>query len=405
MNTIEFAIEDGVPYAIDYLNPAPDFERDRITPFYFSHVVEKMTALVIDRALNGEPSQSGRAGRRCSASAARVRVRRRPGPALTWTTRSRRGTRCCGPDVELSPGRACGSAARNARAEADLRRSRRTARSCARSCSPSARRGADPRRRRDDCRPRRTGRRTPRMASPTLFDALGMIGGGGARSSGIDPGYATSPARRRGWTLSCCPIRLHFAEYNAESPAGPAYTAAARRDVRRAAGDGAIPRRPQRCGITGRSTPLLAALLASYARLGRPRRAAARSPSSTGARCRPGPSSRSSPRRLPRAGVPTLISDPRDLEFDGRTLDGRRAADRPGLSPGADQRHRGARRTSAARWSTAYRAGAVCVANTFRCKLAHKKAFFAVLTDERHADRSSAPRTRPRFARTFRGPG
>ncbi len=35
MNTIEFAIENDVPYAIDYLNPAPDFERDRITPFYF----------------------------------------------------------------------------------------------------------------------------------------------------------------------------------------------------------------------------------------------------------------------------------------------------------------------------------------------------------------------------------
>ena len=58
MNTIEFAIEDGVPYAIDFLNPAPDFERDRITPFYFSHVVEKMSALVIDRAINGHPSQS-----------------------------------------------------------------------------------------------------------------------------------------------------------------------------------------------------------------------------------------------------------------------------------------------------------------------------------------------------------
>ena len=58
MNTIEFAVEGDVPYAIDYLNPAPDFERDRITPFYFSHVIEKMTALVIDRALHGTPSQS-----------------------------------------------------------------------------------------------------------------------------------------------------------------------------------------------------------------------------------------------------------------------------------------------------------------------------------------------------------
>jgi hypothetical protein len=58
MNTIEFAIREDVPYAIDYLNPAPDFERDRITEFYFRHVVEKMAQLVLDRALNGHPSQS-----------------------------------------------------------------------------------------------------------------------------------------------------------------------------------------------------------------------------------------------------------------------------------------------------------------------------------------------------------
>jgi hypothetical protein len=53
MNTIEFAIKDGVPYAIDFLNPAPDFERDRITEFYFEHVVEQMAHLVIDRAIDG----------------------------------------------------------------------------------------------------------------------------------------------------------------------------------------------------------------------------------------------------------------------------------------------------------------------------------------------------------------
>ncbi|MGC1546426.1 MAG: hypothetical protein WA772_18995 [Candidatus Acidiferrales bacterium] len=56
MNTIEFAIKDGIPYAIDFLNPAPDFERDRITEFYFEHVVDRMAHLVIDRALNGDPS-------------------------------------------------------------------------------------------------------------------------------------------------------------------------------------------------------------------------------------------------------------------------------------------------------------------------------------------------------------
>ena len=67
MNTIEFAVQDGVPYAIDFLNPAPDFERDRITPLYFEIVVEKMAALVIDRALNGRAAADvaavGRDGR------------------------------------------------------------------------------------------------------------------------------------------------------------------------------------------------------------------------------------------------------------------------------------------------------------------------------------------------------
>jgi hypothetical protein len=58
MNTIEFAVQDGIPYAIDFLNPAPDFERDRITPHYFELVLEKMTNLVIDRALSGKASQT-----------------------------------------------------------------------------------------------------------------------------------------------------------------------------------------------------------------------------------------------------------------------------------------------------------------------------------------------------------
>jgi len=58
MNTIEFAVKDGVPYAIDFLNPAPDFERDRITPHYFGIVVDKMANLVIDRAINGRAQQT-----------------------------------------------------------------------------------------------------------------------------------------------------------------------------------------------------------------------------------------------------------------------------------------------------------------------------------------------------------
>mgnify|MGYP001574725885 FL=1 len=58
MNTVEFAVQDGIPYAIDFLNPAPDFERERITEFYFGHVVEQMAKLVIDRAMHGTPADS-----------------------------------------------------------------------------------------------------------------------------------------------------------------------------------------------------------------------------------------------------------------------------------------------------------------------------------------------------------
>ena len=58
MNTIEFAVQDGVPYAIDFLNPAPDFERDRITQHYFDLVLDKMSALVVDRAVTGALQQT-----------------------------------------------------------------------------------------------------------------------------------------------------------------------------------------------------------------------------------------------------------------------------------------------------------------------------------------------------------
>jgi hypothetical protein len=54
MNTVEFAIRDGVPYAIDFLNPAPDFERVRIRDVYFQWVVEKMADLAISYARGAE---------------------------------------------------------------------------------------------------------------------------------------------------------------------------------------------------------------------------------------------------------------------------------------------------------------------------------------------------------------
>lgn len=54
MNTIEFAIRDGTPYAIDFLNPAPDMERTSVKEANFEWVVETMANLCIEYALGEE---------------------------------------------------------------------------------------------------------------------------------------------------------------------------------------------------------------------------------------------------------------------------------------------------------------------------------------------------------------
>lgn len=47
MNTVEWAIHDGIPYAIDFMNPAPDMDINSLTQFYFKWVVEHMAGMAI----------------------------------------------------------------------------------------------------------------------------------------------------------------------------------------------------------------------------------------------------------------------------------------------------------------------------------------------------------------------
>jgi len=44
MNSVEWAVRDGVPYAIDFMNPAPDMDVNSLTPHYFKWAVEHMAA-------------------------------------------------------------------------------------------------------------------------------------------------------------------------------------------------------------------------------------------------------------------------------------------------------------------------------------------------------------------------
>src|SRR5205807_812223 len=50
MDTVEFAVKDGVLYAIDFLNPAPDFDNFSIQEDNFRWVLEKMSDLVLSYA-------------------------------------------------------------------------------------------------------------------------------------------------------------------------------------------------------------------------------------------------------------------------------------------------------------------------------------------------------------------
>jgi len=59
MNSVEFACKDGVPYAIDFTNPAPDMDVNSILPKYFNIVVDKMAELAIRKAREGRPNAGG----------------------------------------------------------------------------------------------------------------------------------------------------------------------------------------------------------------------------------------------------------------------------------------------------------------------------------------------------------
>jgi len=49
-NTVEMAVRDGIPYAIDFCNPAPDADRNSIGDDNFSWIVEKAADMVIRKA-------------------------------------------------------------------------------------------------------------------------------------------------------------------------------------------------------------------------------------------------------------------------------------------------------------------------------------------------------------------
>ena len=211
---------------------------------------------------------------------------------------------------------------------------------------------------------------------PGLLAALG-VNEAEERLVRINPGYRTASTASR-LDAFLLPDSLYFAEYNAESPAGPAYTQRLCELF-----DELEPMQRFKAGRTvtfHRTIPaLLSALLESYKEWG----GTASPPTMAIVDWREVPTWTEF--ELLRDafvanGVPAVVSDPRDLTFDGGVL---RAS---GLQ--IDLVYRRvlindliARPDECAALLQAYEQRAVCVANTLRCKLPHKKAFFALLTD------------------------
>jgi uncharacterized circularly permuted ATP-grasp superfamily protein len=207
------------------------------------------------------------------------------------------------------------------------------------------------------------------------------------RLARIDPGYQTASTAARADAF-IQPDSLRFAEYNGESPAGAGYSQGlaalfAEQQVMAAFRERFDARM---------FTPVertLEALVESYREWG----GTASPPRIAIVDWREVPTF--SEFEILRdafvaAGVPTTICDPRDLDYrkgSGLFAGGERV----------DLVYRRvlindivARETDCRALIDAYRDRAVCVANTMRCKIPHKKAFFAVLTDLRHAALFSA---------------
>jgi uncharacterized circularly permuted ATP-grasp superfamily protein len=218
------------------------------------------------------------------------------------------------------------------------------------------------------------------LANPALL-AQAALSPDEERLARIPPGYGTSSTASR-LDAFLLPGSLQFAEYNAESPAGPGYAETLAEvflslPVMRRFEEIYRVRKYETMKI------LLEALLATYREWG-----GKASPPVIGI-----VDWREVPTwsefeilqaRFEREGVPTLLSDPRDLVFDGKNLtaQGRRI----------DLLYRRvlindilARQEECNALVEAYAAGAVCMANALTCKIPHKKAFFAVLTDEQNA--------------------
>jgi hypothetical protein len=191
-------------------------------------------------------------------------------------------------------------------------------------------------------------------------------------------GFASTASRLDSFLL---PDTLKFAEYNGESPAGSGYTETLT-EVFRGLPLMADFAKNYEIHSYPLSAKLLDALVMAYLDWG----GASKNPRMLITDWREVPTWSEFEilkSRFEKMGVPVELADPRDVQFDGQALiaNGKKI----------DLVYRRvlindivARPKECKPLVDAVAANAVCMANHFRCKIPHVKAFFAVLTDERN---------------------
>ncbi len=217
------------------------------------------------------------------------------------------------------------------------------------------------------------------LQSDDLYEQLGITEAEDALID-IEPGYRTASTASR-LDAFLLPDSLHFAEYNAESPAGVGYTQRLcelfdKTSMMERFRKG---RSVRYHNVIGR---LLEALIVSYREWG----GSLKAPNIAIVDFRDVPTWTEFEilrDAFTAAGVPTIVCDPRELVFSNGALTAQGTR--------IDLVYRRvlvndilARKDECRALVDACAARVVCMANSFRCKLAHKKAFFAVLTDPEH---------------------
>jgi hypothetical protein len=88
LNTVEFAVEGGVPYAIDFLNPAPDAEITSVGQENFDWIVNAVAEMAVKMALSGEnPAKELRWAAFLNGAPAKEKRKGAPG----WVAERKRG--------------------------------------------------------------------------------------------------------------------------------------------------------------------------------------------------------------------------------------------------------------------------------------------------------------------------